>query len=156
MPYRAVGLAATLVTAVAVEVRDASADDFIAGLVQGVVADGAFEDSLRVRRCPRRSAEPTSEQAPSVHLEGFRLRGMGHGQRSSDEGCAPRAHRNVYGAHDADSALAAAAPAHATGWTCSRAPLGRSVRKHASRSSERKAVDAESQSRWLENLQPRS
>jgi hypothetical protein len=67
MPCRAVGLTATLVTAglagacsdpggctlnivpaVAVEVRDASTDDFIAGLVQGVVADGAFEDSLRV------------------------------------------------------------------------------------------------------------
>jgi hypothetical protein len=67
MPCRTVGLAATLVTAgfagacsdpgactldivpaVEVEVRDASTDGFIAGLVQGVATDGAFQDSLRI------------------------------------------------------------------------------------------------------------
>jgi hypothetical protein len=37
-----------ILPAVAVEVRDASTDGFIAGLVRGVVTDGAFEDSLRV------------------------------------------------------------------------------------------------------------
>jgi hypothetical protein len=37
-----------ILPAVAVEVRDASTDAFIAGLVRGVVTDGAFEDSLRV------------------------------------------------------------------------------------------------------------
>jgi hypothetical protein len=67
MASRALALSASLVTsnlviacsdpgvcttdilpAVAVEVRDASTDGFIAGLVRGVVTDGAFEDSLRV------------------------------------------------------------------------------------------------------------
>jgi hypothetical protein len=37
-----------ILPAVVVEVRDASNDMFIAGLVRGVVTDGAFEDSLRV------------------------------------------------------------------------------------------------------------
>jgi hypothetical protein len=67
MPWRAVGLVASLATAglvgacsdpseclpfaaagVEVELRDASTDQFVTGLVRGVVTDGAFEDSLRV------------------------------------------------------------------------------------------------------------
>ena len=39
---------ADVLPAVAVDVRDASTDSFVAGLVRGVVTDGAFEDSLRV------------------------------------------------------------------------------------------------------------
>jgi hypothetical protein len=62
-----------------------------------------------IRRCPRRSG---GGRRARRHLRGasggLRLRGMGHGQRTSDERCVPRAHRNVYGAHDADSAQAAA------------------------------------------------
>ena len=37
-----------ILPAVVVEVRDASTDTLIAGLVRGIVTDGAFEDSLRV------------------------------------------------------------------------------------------------------------
>jgi hypothetical protein len=34
--------------ALAIEVRDAATNEFIAGLIRGVATDGAFEDSLRV------------------------------------------------------------------------------------------------------------
>ncbi|HUR94991.1 MAG TPA: hypothetical protein VMY76_10435 [Gemmatimonadales bacterium] len=37
-----------VVPAVEIEVRDASTDEFIAGIVRGVLSEGAFVDSLRV------------------------------------------------------------------------------------------------------------
>lgn len=67
-----------LVSAVAVEVRDASTEEFIAGFVRGIVTDGAFEDSLRVvASLGTDPALPTTlggaDERPgnyAVHLEG--------------------------------------------------------------------------------------
>jgi hypothetical protein len=67
---------ADVLPAVAVQVRDASTDSFIAGLVRGIVTDGAFEDSLEVIGSLEPSVPTTlggADERPgtyAVHLEG--------------------------------------------------------------------------------------